>query len=93
MICPGDIHRLSRIENFSSAHMNICISPKKFDEICSAIGIDPRELEAQKPLTAVLSTEEQAYFSSRASLISKLIGDGYEKAVSVYARPHRILSR
>ena len=83
MICPGDIHRLSRVENFSSAHMNICISPKKFDEICSAIGIDPRELETQKPLTAVLSAEEQAYFDSRASLISKLIGDGYEKAVSV----------
>ena len=83
MICPGDIHRLSRIENFSSAHMNICISPKKFDEICSAIGIDPRELETQKPLTAVLSAEEQAYFDSRASLISKLIGDGYEKAASV----------
>lgn len=63
--------------------MNICISPKKFDEICSAIGIDPRELETQKPLTAVLSAEEQAYFDSRASLISKLVGDGYEKAASV----------
>lgn len=56
---------------------------EKFDEICSAIGIDPRELETQKPLTAVLSAEEQAYFDSRASLISKLIGDGYEKAASV----------
>lgn len=28
MICPGDIHQLRRIENFSSIHMNICISPK-----------------------------------------------------------------
>ena len=83
MICPGDIHQLRRIDNFSSIHMNICISPKKFEEICSALGIDPEAFESQKPLTAALSTEEQAYFSSRASLINKLIGDGYEKAASV----------
>ena len=62
MICPGDIHQLRRIENFSSIHMNICISPKKFEEICSALGIDPEAFESQKPLTAALSTEEQAYF-------------------------------
>lgn len=80
MICPGDIHQLRRIENFSSIHMNICISPKKFEEICSALGIDPEAFESQKPLTAALSTEEQAYFSSRASLINRLIGDGYEKS-------------
>ena len=83
MICPGDIHQLRRIENFSSIHMNICISPKKFEEICSALGIDPEAFESQKPLTAALSTEEQAYFSSRASLINRLISDGYEKAASV----------
>ena len=83
MICPGDIHQLRRIENFSSIHMNICLSPKKFEEICSALGIDPEAFESQKPLTAALSTEEQAYFASRASLINKLIGDGYEKATSV----------
>lgn len=83
MICPGDIHQLRRIDNFSSIHMNICISPKKFEEICSALGIDPEAFESQKPLTAALSTEEQAYFSSRASLINRLIGDGYEKAASV----------
>ncbi len=83
MICPGDIHQLRRIENFSSIHMNICISPKKFEEICSALGIDPEAFEPQKPLTAVLSTEEQAYFAARASLINRLIGDGYEKAASV----------
>ena len=83
MICPGDIHQLRRIENFSSIHMNICISPKKFEEICSALGIDPEAFESQKPLTATLSTEEQAYFASRASLINRLIGDGYEKAASV----------
>lgn len=58
MICPGDIHQLRRIENFSSIHMNICISPKKFEEICSALGIDPEAFESQKPLTAALSTEE-----------------------------------
>ena len=51
MICPGDIHQLRRIENFSSIHMNICISPKKFEEICSALGIDPEAFESQKPLT------------------------------------------
>ena len=65
MICPGDIHQLRRIENFSSIHMNICLSPKKFEEICSALGIDPEAFEAQKPLTAALSTEEQAYKSHK----------------------------
>lgn len=65
-------------EFFEHTHEHLSIA-EKFEEICSALGIDPETFESQKPLTAALSTEEQAYFSSRASLINRLISDGYEK--------------
>lgn len=84
MIRPDDCHQLRRLEGRQCIHMNICVSPGRLEKICSALTIDLSALISDRePLITTLSNEEMSFFSSRAQLISKLIGEGYEKAVCV----------